>query len=1459
MDSKEPLDSPLMPSSSRLTKTTPSAPPRKIHGALIEEDPAPPPRLDEQPSTPTAISTTKEINRSMSPASPVLPTPTKISNELTHRKLRTGEIADLVPDLHGLAPAQGLSTELNSHDTALTRETVTAAAQKSIPATTTLSAGMPGGFIPPTTSRIPEWYRTGWTSLAPGANPGGELDILASHFKKSLNDPLDEIMPNALYGEWYHNGAALFVTAFVSFVLAKMNAGLGSILLFCLFIASYYRTSVRRYRRNVRDDIQREISKFKMEADEESVEWMNSFMQKFWLIFEPVLSALVVENLDNYISDYLPPFLDSIRLSTFTLGTKPFRIETVKTYLNTDPDTVCMDWKVSFIPNEMNDLSLKELDYKVNPKVIMNVRVGKGRVGAGFPVLIEDMAFAGHLRMKVKFMSRFPFVKLVEACFLGRPQFDYVLKPLGSDSFGFDVNVIPGLASFIRDQVHNILGPLMYAPNVFAVDVDKFFAGDFDLSAANGVLAVTVYSTDRIKNIEQVVQGAPNPYIRFYLDHSQELDRTSVCENTYTPKWNETRYLKLNSLNALLSMELKTSRPGLKDRRLGTANFDLSQLDGETQAEQEGLNLLLLRNGKHVSDLRVDIRYVPISKPTKRDDGTIEPAVESNSGIVRLMIHECRELVSNTSTLSPYVRIIVNGTEKYKSTVMKKKTDPKFEEPYEIVVLDKTTFFIRAEVRDSAAEDKLVGAFTSYLPDMVRQQGKNDSWWDLVSEGEQTGQLRLSAEWKPLIMSSTSDFVSRNGFDKPPIGVVRLTFWEARDLRNVENVTGGKSDPYVRVLSGHQIRARTEVVDNNLNPEWGETLYVPVHSLKENFVFEAMDWNAKTRDKTLGSTEFKVSEIMKQQIGDQSVNPDVWYESNGVKYDKWQRLRSFDKRVSKGDLHFSAEFYPVMTLPSSAANADTNAINSGSAVSSGVSDNTALTSSALPLRGLHGSYIRYTPDNLIDLNSYNSGVLKVRIHEVQLSSPAYCYCQVIVDALMPQYKTAKLRGDNLMFDEYADMFIKEVDFSRVAIELKPAHFDEKDIHKLGHWIDSGSNIVHRIMKRKRLGLDGIDNEGTWFNLMGTDGPARIRLSFEYDPLANFTLNPDESLDNQGILTVDLVSAKNLMAADKAGTSDPYVIFTVNGERVHKSETIRKTLNPEWKRERFTVPIQSRVTASIRIEVFDWNQVQGHQPIGSGGITLRGDAVESFRARMVDIPLDGVAGVSGSVQVKFTWHPQLLVNKKTQTSVLGTTRTYLHNDVNLEASGPLPRNSLSSHSMARTSTDSRHSHATADSLGRSSYEDQSRISFDDNASLAPSTIADTSALSNATGRAGIVSIDILEARGLRGVDKSGTSDPFVRVNVGKNQVYKTKVIPKTLAPEWNESFTHGVGGEPFMFDFKVKDHNKIKAAVDLGQSRVNIWDLIKVDVPGGDVFNQWLPLFPPGSGELRVNIKFRPTM
>lgn len=97
-----------------------------------------------------------------------------------------------------------------------------------------------------------------------------------------------------------------------------------------------------------------------------------------------------------------------------------------------------------------------------------------------------------------------------------------------------------------------------------------------------------------------------------------------------------------------------------------------------------------------------------------------------------------------------------------------------------------------------------------------------------------------------------------------------------------------KSDPYVRVRSGAQVLARTEVIDNNLDPEWGETQYVPVRSHKEEFILEVMDWNAKTKDKSLGYTILRVKDLVKQRVEDRQdgVEPQKWYESTGQTIDQ---------------------------------------------------------------------------------------------------------------------------------------------------------------------------------------------------------------------------------------------------------------------------------------------------------------------------------------------------------------------------------------------------------------------------------------------------------------------------------------------------------------------------------------------------------------------------------------------
>jgi Ca2+-dependent lipid-binding protein len=105
--------------------------------------------------------------------------------------------------------------------------------------------------------------------------------------------------------------------------------------------------------------------------------------------------------------------------------------------------------------------SLIDQKFQTNPKVVLEIKIGKGFISAPMPILLEDISFVGHMRVKLKLIPAFPHIELVELSFLEKPIFDYVLKPLGGETFGFDINSIPGLATFVQDQVHANLGPMV--------------------------------------------------------------------------------------------------------------------------------------------------------------------------------------------------------------------------------------------------------------------------------------------------------------------------------------------------------------------------------------------------------------------------------------------------------------------------------------------------------------------------------------------------------------------------------------------------------------------------------------------------------------------------------------------------------------------------------------------------------------------------------------------------------------------------------------------------------------------------------------------------------------------------------------------------------------------------------------------------------------------------------------
>lgn len=221
--------------------------------------------------------------------------------------------------------------------------------------------------------------------------------------------------------------------------MTLIRMGWGWQLVLLAFCATYYSRSTERFRVRARDDMVRELSKKRLGDENESADWMNNFLRRFWLIYEPVLSETIVASVSQVLSNSTPAFLDSIKLSDFSLGNKAPYIDHVRTHTDTGDEEVLMEWGISFTPNDMTNITYGEAVYKTNPKILLEIRLGKG-ITAAMPILVEDITFKGEMKIKLKLMHTFPHIQIVEFCFMQPPVIDFVLKPIGGETFGMDIS-----------------------------------------------------------------------------------------------------------------------------------------------------------------------------------------------------------------------------------------------------------------------------------------------------------------------------------------------------------------------------------------------------------------------------------------------------------------------------------------------------------------------------------------------------------------------------------------------------------------------------------------------------------------------------------------------------------------------------------------------------------------------------------------------------------------------------------------------------------------------------------------------------------------------------------------------------------------------------------------------------------------------------------------------------------
>ncbi|OTB02287.1 hypothetical protein M426DRAFT_24771 [Hypoxylon sp. CI-4A] len=1075
---------------------------------------------------------------------------------------------------------------------------------------------------------------------------------------------LEEKVPDQYFGEWYHNAGVIIFACLSSWIVAVLGGGLGWVMIIMVACSTYYRTSIRRVRRNFRDDITREMAIKKLETDHESLEWINSFLVKFWPIYQPVLAQTVINAVDQVLSSATPSFLDSLRLKTFTLGSKPPRMEHVKTYPKAEDDTIIMDWKFSFTPNDTEDMTYRQLKNKINPKVVLEIRIGKAMISKGLDVIVENMSFSGIMRVKLKLQFPFPHIEKAEICFLERPEIDYACKPLGGETFGFDINFIPFLEGFIQDQIHGNLAPMMYAPNVFPIEVAKMLAGS-PVDQAIGVVAVTIHSAQGLKNPDNFA-GNPDPYAVVTLNKRAPLAQTKVVKDTPNPRWGETHYVIITSFNDSLDLIVYDYNDFRKDKELGVASFPLERVEELGVYENERLEVVA--HGKARGVVNADVRFFPVLEATEHD-GTEEPPPESNTGILRYTIEQAKDLDGTKSLvglLNPYAVLLLNSKEVHQTKKLKRTNNPIWDNgSKEILITDRKNARLGLAIKDDRdlAGDQLIGTYQIKLDDMLEMMEKGHDWYNLA--GAKTGRAKLTAQWKPVALSG--DLAGTGGY-QTPIGVMRLHFKGARDLRNFE--TMGKSDPYVRVLLSGIEKGRTVTHRNTLNPEWDEVIYVPMHSNRDRLSLEVMDSEKMGKDRSLGLVEvFAGDYITQDDNGEYPIHDAKKVQEGG--------LRLHGKGIAKGTLSYTVSFYPCLNVADpedeeeeeakdteTSSEAPKQSLDVPRSSEAGkistlerkesTREPITPTSPTVPLSPVsprsttsgrksreaprERPKVHLTPQELL---KYESGFLIFKLMEAEMPKSGTHLEIYVDDMLYPSYISGTAKSKVFKFDEIGDCFIRELDFSRLTLKVREKR------EKPGEERDE-DHTVARLTGNTLDTLKQCLNNPTVLRLKDEENrTATIKVSLKYIPV-QMALDPSESINNMGNLRVDVLDAADLPPADSNGKSDPYCKFELNGQDVFKTKTQKKTLNPVWN-EFFEVAIPSRTAAKFNLKVYDYDFADKPDFLGGADINL--EQLDPFKAKELRLLLDGK---SGSIRLRLLFRPDYVTRSRLGTGTFSGT-------------------------------------------------------------------------------------------------------------------------------------------------------------------------------------------------------------
>nr|XP_045368491.1 multiple C2 and transmembrane domain-containing protein 1 isoform X8 [Camelus bactrianus] len=290
-----------------------------------------------------------------------------------------------------------------------------------------------------------------------------------------------------------------------------------------------------------------------------------------------------------------------------------------------------------------------------------------------------------------------------------------------------------------------------------------------------------------------------------------------------------------------------------------------------------------------------------------------------------------------------------------------------------------------------------------------------------------------------------------------------------------------------------------------------------------------------------------------------------------------------------------------------------------------------------------------------------------------------------------------------------------------------------------------------------------------------------------------TSNADVPLSDPGMYQLDITlkRGQSLAARDRGGTSDPYVKFKIGRKEVFRSKIIHKNLNPVW--EEKACILVGHLREPLYIKVFDYDFGLQDDFMGSAFLDLT--QLELNRPTDVTLTLKDPHYPDhdlGIILLSVVLTPKEGEHRDVQSSI----HSFLHWRI-CEIKTMLMRKSWKRSSKELSENEVVGSYVSVKSFF---WRTCSRLALPvpgfcraglqsacyQNARFQTQSLRLSDVHRKSHLWRGIVSITLIEGRDLKAMDSNGLSDPYVKFRLG-HQKYKSKIMPKTLNPQWREQF------------------------------------------------------------------------